>query len=180
MQLSKSTEFHHSQKIVPVMKIEFEPMGLSHRKEVMDIYNYYVANSFAAYPDTTLPYEFYDKLLMMTKAYPAFVLKSAEHVVGFCFLHPHNPYPSFNECAEVTYFIANEYTGQGFGKKALQKLEAEAKEKGIRILLASIASENQQSLAFHQRNGFTICGRFKEVIKKNGKRFDIVWMQKWI
>jgi L-amino acid N-acyltransferase YncA len=38
------------------MKISFEPMVHEHRKEIIDIYNYYVENDFSAYPDKSFPY----------------------------------------------------------------------------------------------------------------------------
>jgi phosphinothricin acetyltransferase len=70
--------------------------------------------------------------------------------------------------------------GKGIGKQALDLLETKGREMGIRQILASIASRNQQSIIFHIKNGFKECGRFKDVIKKNNTRFDIVWMQKEI
>ena len=162
------------------MEILFEQMSADHCKDVMDIFNYYINNSFSAYPDKTLPYEFYDKLLESTKTYPAFIIKIKEKVAGFCFLRAYNPLPSFKETAEITYFVDKDFTGKGIGKLALEKLEVEARQKGIKTILANIASENHQSFAFHEKNGFKECGRFQGIIKKHDKQFDIVWMQKRI
>lgn len=162
------------------MEILFEQMSADHREDVMDILNYYVNNSYSAYPDKPLPYEFYDKFLESTKAYPAFIIKTKDKVVGFCFLRAYNPLPSFKETAEISYFIDKDFTGKGIGKKALEKLEIEARQKGIKTILANIASENHQSLLFHAKNGFKECGRLQGIIKKQDKQFDIVWMQKWI
>lgn len=162
------------------MEISFEKMSIEHRKDIIDIYNYYVDNSFSAYPDKTVPYGFYDKFMEMTKDYPAFSIKVKNKIVGFCFLRAYNPLPSFKECAEITYFIDKDFTKKGIGKIALDKLEIEAQQKGIKTILASIASENHQSIAFHKKSGFKECGKFEKIIKKNGKQFDIIWMQKWI
>lgn len=162
------------------MKITFEQMSTEHNKDIIDIFNYYIENSYSAYPDSVLPYDFYDNFLAMTKDYPAFSIKNEEKIVGFCFLRPYNPFPTFKECAEITYFIDKDFTGKGIGKIALGKLEAEARHKGIKTILASIASENHQSIAFHQKNGFKECGRFVKIIQKQGKQFDIIWMQKRI
>jgi phosphinothricin acetyltransferase len=160
------------------MKFVFEPMSLEHSREIMDIYNYYVENSYAAYPDRALPYEFYPKFLDMTKGYPAYTILEEGRVVGFCFLHAYNPFPSFKECAEITYFIDKDFTGKGIGKAALERLEAEAAQKGIKRILANISSLNNQSLSFHLKNGFRECGRLEKIITKQGKQFDVVWMQK--
>ena len=160
------------------MEISFEPMSEGHRKAIIDIYNHYIDNSFSAYPDSRFAYGYFDRFLEMTRGYPAFALMDGETVAGFCFLRPWNPLPTFKGCAEITYFIGPEYTGKGIGTMALERLEAEARKMGIRTILASIASENRQSLNFHGRNGFRECGRFEKVIEKKGVRFDVVWMQK--
>ncbi len=153
-------------------------MSASHGSEIMSIFNWYIENSFSAYPDKVLPPEFFSKFLEMTKGYPAFTIFADDKVAGFCFLRPYNPFPTFRECAEITYFIHKDYTGKGIGKTALDKLEEGARQMGIKTILASIASENGQSIAFHKKNGFRNCGCFEKVLSKHGKKFDVVWMQK--
>jgi len=162
------------------MNIAFERMPQDYSKEIMDIFNYYVENSYAAYPESKLPYEFYTRFLDMTKGYPAFVIKNKDikKVIGFCFLRAYNPFPVFKETAEITYFLDKNEIGKGIGKEALNKLEQEAKKIGIRRLLADISSENIQSIHFHKKNGFIECGRFHNIGKKKGKNFDVVWMEK--
>ncbi len=93
-------------------------------------------------------------------------------------LRAYNPFAVFRETAEISYFINNNFIGKGLGKIALTKLETEAKKLGIKTILASITSENIQSIEFHKRNGFIECGRFPEIGKKFGKTFDIIWMSK--
>ncbi len=162
------------------MEIRFEPLGEPHREAVVDIYNHYVRNSFAAYPDSPVPYGHFDRFMEMAAGYPAYAMLAGDAVVGFCFLHPFRPLATFRECAEVTYFIDDGYTGKGLGKSALARLEEEGRGMGIKVLLASIASRNEGSLRFHARHGFESCGRFKDIIKKFGNRYDMVWMQKTI
>jgi len=162
------------------MNLKFDRMAKEYSKEVMDIFNYYVKNSFAAYPESELPYEFFGMFLEMTKNYPAYVIKNgdAEKVIGFCFTRAYNPFPAFRETAEITYFLDIQEVGKGIGKIALELLERESSKIGIKSLLASISSENNQSISFHKKNGFLECGRFHNVGKKFGKLFDIVWMEK--
>lgn len=162
------------------MKLNLQQMTEDYGKEVMDIFNYYAENSFSAYPESKLPYEFYGKFLEMTRNYPAYVMKDGDSgkVLGFCFLRAYNPFPVFKQTAEISYFIKKEEVGKGIGKKALLMLEADAKRLGITTILASITSENERSIKFHQKNGFTECGRLRHVGKKFGKSFDIIWMQK--
>ncbi|MCC7572824.1 MAG: GNAT family N-acetyltransferase [Candidatus Methanofastidiosum sp.] len=161
------------------MEIQFERMDEEHRTDVIDIFNYYIENGFAAYPDNKLPYEFYDMFLIITKDYPAVVIKSDKNeVIGFGFIHSYSPFSVFNETAEISYFIKEEATGQGIGKKTLDYIESEAKKMNISNILASISSLNEGSINFHKKNGFKECGRFVKIGKKFGKHFDVVWMQK--
>jgi phosphinothricin acetyltransferase len=160
--------------------ISFEPLSARNGQEVMNIFNYFIENSFAAYPDKVLPGSFFDRLLEMTRGYPAYTIQRAGKTVGFCFLRAYSPHSTFSATAEITYFIHPDHTGQGLGSMALMRLEGDARLMGIQVILASISSINGQSLAFHRRHGFRECGRFGAIGIKRGQPFDVVWMQKEI
>ncbi len=156
----------------------FEKFSEEHRTSVMDIFNYYIKNDFSAYPEEKLELDYYDNFLTISNKYPAYAIKVKKKVVGFCFLNSYNPFSSFKETALITYFIDKDFKGKGIGKIALQKLEIEAKKYGIKNILANIASVNEESIAFHSKNGFVKCGEFENIIKKKNKVFNIIWMQK--
>ena len=161
------------------MEYSITPLSSEDRESVMDIFNYYVENSFAAYPENKFPYQSFDMFLKMSKGFPAGAIKDENGTtVGFGMLRSHNPIPTFSQTAEATYFIHPDYTRKRLGKILLHFLEKGAVEKGITNILASISSLNSESIRFHQKNGFVECGRFKNVGKKNGQEFDTVWMQK--
>jgi L-amino acid N-acyltransferase YncA len=54
-------------RLKTTMHYRFEPMTVDHREAVMGIYNHHVANSFAAFPDTPMPLDFFDKMMEMVK-----------------------------------------------------------------------------------------------------------------
>jgi L-amino acid N-acyltransferase YncA len=56
------------------MNLIYEPMIEKYCNEVIDIFNYYVENSFTAYFENKLPYQFFNKFIEMAKGYPAYVL----------------------------------------------------------------------------------------------------------
>lgn len=146
---------------------------------IIDIFNYYILNSYAAYPENPVPYEFFGMFAEIAKNYPSVVARDPDGTVaGFGMLRPHNPMPAFRHAAEITYFIRPEQTGVGIGSAMLAYLEDEGKKKGITIILASISSLNEGSIRFHARHGFTGCGKFSKVGIKKGVVFDTVWMQK--
>ena len=161
------------------MGYTINPLTIEDCKPVMDIFNYYVENSFAAYPESKLPYQAFDMLLQTSKGYPTRTIKDQNGVIaGFGMLRAYNPMSTFEHTVEVTYFIHPDHTGKGLGKKLLASLEKEGREQGVTNILANISSRNPQSIHFHKKNGFVQCGSFKNVGKKNCQFFDVVWMQK--
>ncbi|MFW3146509.1 MAG: N-acetyltransferase family protein [Thermoplasmatota archaeon] len=150
-------------------------------KQIMEIFNHYVKNSYSAFPEVPLPVEMFGMFKQMTAGYPFLVASDGkDKVLGFGFLHPHNRIPTFKRTAEVTYFIHQEHRNQGIGSAILGILIGKGKEMGISNLLASIASSNEESLRFHAKHGFKEVGRFEEVFRKKEKDVDVVWMQKVI
>jgi len=161
------------------MEYEMVPISPEDRGAVIDIFNHYIENSFAAYPERKVPYEFFDLFLRNTAGYPTVAAKDENrNVLGFGMLHPHSPMPTLAGTAEITYFIRPEFTGKGIGAAMLGYLLTGAREKGLHCILANISSLNEGSISFHRNHGFAECGRFREVGKKKGKLFDTVWMQK--
>jgi L-amino acid N-acyltransferase YncA len=179
----ESIPSNHSPKKSEVSMSEYllSPITQSDQKPVIDLFNYYIENSYAAYPERRVPYEFFILFMNASRDYPSVAIRSADGaLLGFGMLHSHNPMPAFSHTAEITYFVQPGMTGRGLGSKMLAYLEAEGKKRGISCILASISSRNEGSIRFHEKNGFAECGRFRGVGKKKGIYFDTVWMQKAI
>jgi len=88
--------------------------------------------------------------------------------------------PAFSRASDISYFILPKWVGKGISRSILEHLIEELKAMGITTILASISSLNEGSLAFHQKNGFQECGRFKDVGVKKGRFFDVIWMQRML
>jgi len=137
------------------MDYSFEEMSESHRKPVIDIFNYFIQNTHAAYPEKVVDYRFFDLFLTMSRGYPALIIKTpSRQVVGFGFMRPYHFTDSFKRTAEVTYFILPEHTRKGLGTAILESFMQKAGQMGIDSFLASVSSHNQVSLRFHFKNGF--------------------------
>lgn len=159
----------------------FESLEEKHRKDVIDIFNYYVKHTNYAYPKELVNYSFYDKFLENAKQLCAYAIINEKNIIiGFCQLKPYNPVSTFKNAVEVSYFLDKSSTGKGIGKIALNKLLEEARKLGKKQIIASISGDNIDSQIFHLKNGFIECGRFKNVGNKFGKEFDIVYMQRGI
>jgi phosphinothricin acetyltransferase len=159
----------------------FSPITENDRNAVIDIFNYYVETGFAAYPEHRVSYQYFDHIMMKARGYPTIAVRDPKGtLVGYGMLHSWNALSSFAHTAEVTLFFLPQYTGRGLGSQMLQLLETEGKRRGISCLLMSISSRNEGSLRFWQKHGCVECGRFRDVGKKHGILFDVVWMEKTI
>lgn len=157
----------------------FSPLIQSDSTAVIDLFNYYIVNSCAAYPEEEVPYSFFGFFLEQIRRYPSIAVRLPDGSLGgFGLLRAHNPMPVFCHTAEITYFIRPDLTGRGLSSQMLAYLEDEGRRRGISTILANISSLNEGSIRFHARHGFTECGKFFRVGKKKGKIFDTVWMQK--
>ena len=159
----------------------FRPPRDEDADAVVDIFNYYVENGFSAYREQKVDKAFFAKMRELAAGYPIYVAEAADgRVVGFGLLRQYHPGDVFKRVAELTYFIAPDHVGQGIGGRFLEMLSDDARKQSIDTLLASISSLNGASIRFHEKNGFTECGRFKRIGRKKDQDFDMVWMQKFI
>ena len=160
--------------------IFLEPLSEDDRLPVVDIFNYYIEHSFAAYPETKMDYSFFDNFLAISAKYPSAAVHEGGRVTGFGMLRPYSPFGAFRQTAEISYFIHPEFTGRGTGKMLLEHLCGKGKAMGIGNIIAGISSHNENSLLFHEKNGFSRAGCLRRAGKKFGEDFDVVLMQKFI
>lgn len=159
------------------MEYVFENMGEEHRQPVMDIFNYFIENTFAAYPEAPLSDGIFDQFLAVSRKYPAVVVKDqGNNVVGFAFLQPYHPADTFRKTAVATYFILPDHTRQGLGARILESFIKEARKMGLQHILVNISSLNPGSIEFHRKNGFHKCGTFEDIGVKTRKKFSVIWM----
>ena len=78
------------------MDYRLEPVSVEDGDQIIDIFNYYVENSFAAYPESKVPDEFFGSFLNLTQGYPFLVAKDmGGKVVGFGSLRPYSLFQPF-------------------------------------------------------------------------------------
>lgn len=160
------------------MEFGFRNCRKSDGKVVIDIFNYFVKESNAAYCEKTVELDWFENKFDSAKVF--IVIENIDRVIGFGYISPYNQALTFNHVGMLTYFIMPGFTGMGLGSKMLKSLEKKAKEMGIFNLVAHISSENIQSRTFHEKKGFKQCGELKKMFKKNGEFINIVWVQKFI
>lgn len=161
--------------------MQFVPISESDTDAILDVFNYFVEHSYAAYYSKKVGPEYPKRLLSIAARYPVLTVKDDDgRVLGFGLLHPYHPGDCLDKTAELTYFLRPECTNRGIGTRLLAELTNHAKDLGVRTLLANISSQNEQSLAFHVKHGFEEVARLPAIGEKFGTPFDIVYMRKII
>ncbi|MEN6440621.1 MAG: N-acetyltransferase family protein [Syntrophobacter sp.] len=163
------------------MDMHLAPITPDDRNQIIDLFNFYVENTFAAYPEQKVPYEFFDVIMQMCRGYPTVTARDGTgDVIGFGMLRTFSPFPAFAKTAEITYFVRADCMGKGIGGAILDYLVGHGKRRGLTSIVANVSSLNKPSINFHLKNGFSECGRFVNVGEKKGKSFDVVYFQKML
>lgn len=157
-------------------KVSLRKFEKNDLQAILAVYNSFVRDSHAAYPESELSSDQFVKLLEQAKI--ILTLQADGSIIGYGYISSYKPLPNFDHTGVLSYFILTEYTGKGFGSLLLDELFKKGKEMGICNYLAHISSKNEQSLAFHKKHLFKEVGRFKDVAKKFGKTIDVVWVQR--
>ena len=146
------------------MNLSFEKLSMEHKYPVMEIYNYYIEHTFAAFPGNKLPSNFYEKILDDIKDYPAYAVKLDDKVVGFCYLCSYKNYKTLKETAEDICYLSNDAKGKGIGYNCIKRLEDDAKEMGIKNLIEIISIKNKIRTKIYYKYGYKSWGIIKYIM----------------
>ena len=162
------------------MDIHFNRLTAKYKKETIDIFNYYIEHTTAAYRSEKVDYDFFSALVDDDVVSAYAIMNNANDVIGFCILEKYKNIRTFDGIGDCMYFIKSGMTGKGMGRKILSLLENDAKQHSMKKLVVDISDENEQSITFHKNNGFVEYGRLKNCWKKFGRNIGIVYMYKEI
>jgi phosphinothricin acetyltransferase len=81
---------------------------------------------------------------------------------------------------EHSVYANKNYIGKGIGNMLLTELIVLAKKQGLHTMIGVIDSENESSIAFHEKFGFEKAGFIKESGFKFNRWLHSVFMQKML
>jgi phosphinothricin acetyltransferase len=112
------------------------------------------------------------------KGFPIIVAKVADEIVGFGYYSEFRFREAYKFTVEHSVYAKKNYIGKGIGHLLLTELIELAKKQNLHTMIGVIDSENESSIAFHEKFGFEKAG----FIKESGYKFDrwlhSVFMQK--
>jgi len=146
---------------------------------ITDIYNWAIQNTVATFD--TIPKNLQEQKIWFDKhdaKHPIIIVEVDHEVVGWASLSSWSDRCAYDQTAEVSFYVREDFHGKGIGGALLIRLDQLAQELHYHTLLSRIAGESAVSRHLHQKCGFADIGVMKEVGLKFGKLLDVYMMQK--
>lgn len=145
---------------------------------IVDIYNHYITKTTVTFETTPLtPDQMRQRILDISSHFPYLVYELQGRVAGYAYVHPWKERAAFAHTLETTVYLAPDAKHEGIGSKLMQPIIDYCRQRGYRVLVACITAENQESIDFHKRLGFTQASLFHNVGYKFGRWLDVVDME---
>ena len=164
------------------MKIKVRKAEVTDIESILDIVNYEITH-------TTVIYDYAEQTLeeqlawfeeKTNQEFPVIVAVKDGKVVGFGTYGYFRTKAAYKKTIEHSIYIAKDFRGFGIGHLLMEKLIQLAVNAGFHVMVGVIDASNTGSVEFHERFGFTVAGKFKEVGFKFDKWLDILFMQKML
>ncbi len=147
---------------------------------ILEIYNDVVATSTAIYRDEPATLE--DRRAWwearVAEGHAVLVAAEGAAVVGFAAFGGFRPWPGYRYTVEHSVHVRADRRAQGVGAALMQPLLDRAAALGMHVMIAGVDADNDASLRFHERLGFSRVAHLHEVGFKFGRWLDLVLMQR--
>lgn len=109
--------------------------------------------------------------------FPVIVAADDTGVLGYASFGRWRPHSGFRHTVEHSVYVRDGQQGRGIGTTLMVELIAQARSRGIHVMIAAVESGNAASVALHQRLGFAEVGRMPQVGAKFGRWLDLSFLQ---
>ena len=152
-----------------------------HAAAILEIFNDAIANSTALYdyqPRTTQNMVSWFETKRAGN-WPVIGIEDAQgQLLGFCSYGSFRAYPAYKYTVEHSVYIHPQHRGRGLGRRLMELLIAEAKQRGnVHAIIGAIDAANEGSIALHKRLGFEHVGQLPQVGFKFGRWLDLAFYQ---
>ena len=153
------------------------PATLSDLPAIVDIYNEAVTDRFATADTSPVTVDqrrpWFDD---HGHEYPICVLEAEGSVRGWYSLSTYRSgRPAVRDTAELSYYVAADSRGRGYGTALIAHAVAEALRLGKRVLFCIILERNEASIGLVRKCGFELWGRLPDVALIDGEPVSHVY-----
>jgi phosphinothricin acetyltransferase len=147
---------------------------------VADIYAHHVLHGTASF-DTIPPTadEWRAKIAnILARNWPFLVVEADGAVVGYAYATQFRDRPAYAETCENSVYVAPDQARRGRGSALMEALLPAAAKVGFRQMIAVVGGGEAASVALHEKYGFAVAGRMRDVGRKFGRLLDTVYLQR--
>ncbi|QRG68413.1 GNAT family N-acetyltransferase [Brevibacillus choshinensis] len=105
--------------------------------------------------------------------YPLIVAEDGDEVIGYCCLSAFREKPAYGNTAELSIYIAENQRGKSVGSALMRDIQKRTRELGFHVVISGITGGNEASVRLHEKFGFTLVGKLREVGYKFGEWHDV-------
>lgn len=143
--------------------------------DITCIYGWYVSNTTVTFEvDPLSESQMAERIKKISSEFPCFVWEEDGKVAGYCYVHRWKSFAAYDVTVETTVYLDRVVKGRGIGRKLMERLIEECRNRGIVSMIACITAENEESCRFHERLGFKKVSDFKRVGKKFGRLLNVI------
>lgn len=144
---------------------------------VINKYDYYLSNKLKTDKDLRIWFEEH----LNRERYSIFTAYINDEMAGWVSLSPFRAIDGYNSTAELSIYVNPEYYRRGVADCLMNYIETVAINSGcLHCIISVITSNNEASIALHNKHGYKTEGVLKEIANKNGHYIDVVMMTKLI
>jgi len=162
--------------------MEIRDAGVNDLPGLLAIYNEVIATSTAIY--TEQPATLDDRVAWwnarVAQGYPVLVATDSSGVIGFASFGDFRAWPGYRFTVEHSVHVRADRRGSGAGTALMRVLLAKAAGLGKHVMIAGVDADNQASLQFHERLGFSRVAHFSQVGFKFERWLDLVFLQRFL
>ena len=143
------------------------------------IYNHYVENTHVTFD--TEPFsdrEQWFGQFLERGPHRVFVAEDEGRIAGYASSTRFRHKPAYATSVETTVYLAPDAGRRGFGSALYEALFTALADEDVHRAYAGVALPNPGSVAFHERFGFERIGLYREVGRKFGRYWDVVWYER--
>lgn len=148
---------------------------------LLAVYAYYVEQTAVTFeykvPSTE---EFTRRMRSVKEKYPYLMAEEDGEVCGYAYVSAFKDRAAYDWAVETTVYVDWQKRSFGVGRRLYETLEEILKLQNIINLNACIAWPNPDSISFHERMGYKTAGHFTKCGYKQGRWYDMVWMEKML
>lgn len=110
--------------------------------------------------------------------HPVIVTELDGQIAGFATYGIFRTRTAYRTTMEHSVYVHPDFRRIGIGRALLRAIEAEARNRGVHVLIGGIDAENETSIRLHEQEGFRKAAHLHEVAFKFNRWLDLVLMEK--